>query len=249
MLRNWPNPLVIAHRGASNQAPENTIAAFKLAKEFKADAVEFDVKLSADRHVVIIHDSTVDRTTDGTGKVADLSLAEIKKLDAGRKFNDHFSGERIPTLREVFELFGDQLRMNVELTNYMSPMDGLVYEVIKLIKEFSLQKTIIFSSFYPRNLKIAGRLLPEIPSGLLIFPGWLGWISRHITRNKIYQALHPHINDVNDRLITHVHSQDKRIHVWTVNDEMRMKELLKLDVDGIFTDNPKLLRSLVEKNK
>ncbi|MFC2064931.1 glycerophosphodiester phosphodiesterase [Chloroflexota bacterium] len=245
MLDHWPNPLVIAHRGASKYAPENTIAAFKLAKKVNADGIEFDVKLTADRQVVVIHDSTVDRTTNGSGKVSDMPLAEIKELDAGSKFKGSFSEEKIPTLREMFELFGDQLRMNVELTNYTSPLDGLMYEVFKLIKEFNLQESIIFSSFLPTNLKLAGKLLPEIPRGLLTFPGWIGKTSRLLTKRSSYQALHPHFNDVNERLITNVHSQGKRIHVWTVNEEDRIKEFINLGVDGLITDDPELVQSIV----
>src|SRR3990172_11221213 len=113
MLQNWPIPLVIAHRGASAHAPENTIASFQLAKLHHADAIEFDVKLSADRQVVVINDSTVDRTTDGSGKVSELSLAEIKELDSSSKFDKKFSGEKIPSLQEVLQLIGDQLLLNI----------------------------------------------------------------------------------------------------------------------------------------
>jgi glycerophosphoryl diester phosphodiesterase len=246
MLKNWPNPMVFAHRGASVKAPENTIASFQLAKTLNADAVEFDVKLTSDRQVVVIHDATVDRTTNGTGKVSDLSLAEIKHLDAGAKFNEIYDGERIPTLREVFETFGDQLRFNIELTNYKTPLDGLIYEVKKLIDEFKLKESIIFSSFNPMNLSLARNLMPEIDCGLLTFPGTLGKLSMLLTNKKSYQAVHPNVADVNEKLVSTIHSQGKRVHVWTVNDKEKMKELLGLGVDGIFTDNPEELKSLLE---
>jgi len=246
MLQNWPIPLVIAHRGASAHAPENTIASFQLAKLHHADAIEFDVKLSADRQVVVIHDSTVDRTTNGSGKVSDLSLAEIKELDSGSKFDRQFSGEKIPSLRDVFEFIGDQLIVNIELTNYKSPMDGLVYEIKKLINEFGLRDNILFSSFYPSNLKLAQKLMPDIPCGLLTFPRILGKISMKLSNPRSYQALHPNIADVSEQLVSKVHSQGKRIHVWTVNKETEMDKMLKLGVDGIFTDDPQKLRSLLE---
>src|SRR5512141_2609782 len=101
MLENFPKPFLLAHRGASTHAPENTLPAFELALEEGADGVELDAKLSADGKVVVIHDATVDRTTDGHGRVSELSLQELKALDAGASFGDRFRGVRIPTLDEV----------------------------------------------------------------------------------------------------------------------------------------------------
>ncbi|MFC2028612.1 glycerophosphodiester phosphodiesterase [Chloroflexota bacterium] len=249
MLHNWPNPLVIAHRGASLIAPENTLSAFKLAEELKADAIELDVKLTSDRQVVVIHDYTVDRTTNGTGKVSDKSLAEIKELDAGGTFNDKYSGEKIPTLREVFELLGDQIRLNIELTNYSSPLDRLVHEVHKIINEFNFQDTILISSFLPSNLKLVRKLMPGIPCGLLTFPGLLGWLSRKLTRQSYYEALHIHVKDIDEKEIKKVHLSGKNIYTWTINSKKGMKEALNMGVDGIFTDDPALLRSIVGNGK
>src|SRR5512136_697214 len=106
--------LNIAHRGASAAAPQNTLAAFRKAVELGADGVELDVQLSADGAVVVIHDFTVDKTTDGTGRVAAKTLAELKALDAGSRFSPQFAGERIPTLAEVFEAIDGKLLVNVE---------------------------------------------------------------------------------------------------------------------------------------
>ena len=110
-------PKIIAHRGASGHAPENTMAAFRLAMEQHADGIELDVMLSKDGHVVVIHDATVNRTTNGTGRVSALTLAELQTLDAG-------NGEHIPTLEEVLETFGDQWVINVELKNHIAPLTG-----------------------------------------------------------------------------------------------------------------------------
>ncbi|MFN2146831.1 MAG: glycerophosphodiester phosphodiesterase, partial [Anaerolineales bacterium] len=118
-------PLVIAHRGASAFAPENTLSAFTLAVKQGADAIELDAKLTADGRVVVYHDLTLDRTTSGKGKLAEKSLAELKRLDAGSFMGQEFRGERIPTLDEVFETVGDTLLINVELTNYGSVLDRL----------------------------------------------------------------------------------------------------------------------------
>ena len=124
-LSEYPQPLIIAHRGASAYAPENTLAAFELAIQQGAPAIELDAKLSCDGHVVVIHDQTVDRTTPHSGRVGELSLAELRRMDAGSHFDTCFQQERIPTLAEVFESIGPGTLINVELTNYSSPGDDL----------------------------------------------------------------------------------------------------------------------------
>src|SRR5919108_5142241 len=136
MLTSLPQPIIFAHRGASAYAPENTMAAFELALTQGTDAIELDVKLSADEQAVVIHDATVDRTTGGRGRVKDLSLAELRSLDAGRFFSEKYIGEKIPTLEEVFERVGERTFINVELTNYNSRRDRLVETVSTLVKKF-----------------------------------------------------------------------------------------------------------------
>src|SRR3990170_393671 len=106
MFNQLPRPVIFAHRGASAYAPENTLAAFSLAVRQKSDGIELDAKLSADGHVVVIHDQTVDRTTSSRGRVADLTLADLREMDAGSHFDVEYKGERIPTLEEVFEAIG-----------------------------------------------------------------------------------------------------------------------------------------------
>ncbi len=249
MLNGWPKPLIIGHRGASAQAPENTLAAFELAINHQADAIEFDVKLSSDNQVVVIHDSTVDRTTNGTGKVSNIPLSALQELDAGLKFSKKFVGEKIPSLIDVFELFGKRILMNVELTNYSTPFDGLVKEVVKLVKFFKLEEHIIFSSFLAKNLNISQRLLPEVPCGLLAFPGWMGYFHRKYGWKRKYQALHPYFTEVDEGLVSDLHAAGKRIHVWTVNGEENMNHMLNLKVDGIFTDDPGMLRRIIGQHR
>jgi glycerophosphoryl diester phosphodiesterase len=249
MLESWPIPLVIGHRGASAHAPENTLAAFDLAIKHQADAIEFDVKLSSDNQVVVIHDSSVDRTTNGHGKVANMPLSALQELDAGVKFSNKFIGEKIPTLINVFEQFGKRILMNVELTNYSTPFDRLVNEVIKLVKYYNLEDHIIFSSFLPGNLNYAQKILPEVPCGLLAYSGWMGLYQRKFGWKIKYQALHPYIKEVDQTLVEALHNAGKRIHVWTVNGDEKLRSMLALKVDGIFTDDPGMLRRILEQVK
>lgn len=241
MLTSLSQPVIFAHRGASAHAPENTLAAFELALAQHADAIELDVKLSADGHVVVIHDATVNRTTGSQGRVKDLSLAQLKSLDAGSFFSESYRGEKIPTLEEVFEAVGKRTFINVELTNYTTPRDRLVEVVCALVKKFALQERVIFSSFFASNLSKSRAFLPEVPRGLLALNGWLGaWARSFGFAFGRYQALHPHLSDVSLQQVRRVHRLQRRIHVWTVNAPEDMRRLFGWGVDGIFTDDPQL---------
>lgn len=241
MLDKLPHPTIIAHRGASAHAPENTLAAFELALAQGADAIELDAKLSADGHAVVIHDATVDRTTDGHGRVRELPLAELRRLDAGAFMAGEFRGEKVPTLEEVFDLLGSRMYINVELTNYNTPRDHLVESVCMLVKKFGLQKRILFSSFYASNLSAARSLLPEVPRGLLALNGLPGaWARSFGFAFGKYQALHPNVKDVTPQQIQRAHRLKRRIHVWTVNAPKDMRRLFDWGVDAIFTDDPQL---------
>ena len=241
MLTSLPQPVIFAHRGASAHAPENTLAAFELAVTQNADAIELDVKLSADGRAVVIHDPTVDRTTGSRGRVKDLSFAQLRSLNAGSYFSARYDGEKIPLLEEVFEALGKRTFINVELTNYSTPRDSLVETVCMLVKQFGLQNHVMFSSFFASNLSKARANLPEVPRGLLAFNGWLGAWARSFGFNfGKYQALHPYLKDVTSQQVQRVHRLNRRIHVWTVNAAEDMRRLFHWGVDGIFTDDPQL---------
>lgn len=241
MLTSLPQPVIFAHRGASAHAPENTLAAFELALAQNADAIELDVKLSADGRAVVIHDSTVDRTTGSRGHVKDLSFMQLRSLDAGSFFSEKYAGEKIPSLEDVFDAVGKRTFINVELTNYSTPRDSLVETVCMLVKKFGLQERVLFSSFFASNLSRARTYLPGVPRGLLAFNGWLGAWARSFGFNfGRYQALHPYLKDVTVEQVQRVHRLNRRIHVWTVNAAGDMRRLFHWGVDAIFTDDPQL---------
>jgi glycerophosphoryl diester phosphodiesterase len=249
----WPDipaPIVFAHRGDSAHAPENTLAAFRMAADKGAPAIEFDVKLSADGHVIVIHDQSVERTTDGRGDVRNLPLAALREMDAGGKVPGEFHGERIPTLEEVFETVGKRLYMNVELTNYATPFDRLVPSVVEMVRKFGLEKRVLFSSFFPHNLLKAAKLLPDVPRGLLAWAGWMGWWGRAFGfRSDVYGALHPYLSDVNPGLVERVHAAGRRVHVWTVNASEDIKRLVGSGVDGFFSDDPELALEVLGRGR
>jgi glycerophosphoryl diester phosphodiesterase len=241
MLTSLPQPVIFAHRGASAQAPENTLAAFELAIAQNADAIELDVHVSSDGHAIVIHDATVDRTTGSHGRVKDLSLAQLRSLDAGSFFSEKYHREKIPTLEEVFEALGKRTFINVELKNYSTSRDELVETVCMLVKKFNLQKHVMFSSFFASNLSKARLYLPEVPRGLLALNGWLGaWARSFGFMFGKYQILEPYLIDVTPQQVQRVHRLQRRLHVWTVNRAEDMRRLFRWGVDAIFTDDPQL---------
>lgn len=241
MLTDLPHPIIFAHRGASAHAPENTIPSFELAVAQGADAIELDAKLSADGQIVVFHDATIDRTTDGSGRLAQKTFADLRSLDAGSFFSDQFRGTKIPTLDEVFEAVGKKIFINVELTNYAAPRDTLVEKVCALVRKHGLEKSVIFSSFFAFNLKKAEGLLSDVPRGLLALDGWTGaWARSFGFSFGEYAALHPYLTDVNPQQVSRVHQLKRRIHVWTVNKPEDISRLRSWGVDGIFTDDPQL---------
>jgi len=229
-------PKIIAHRGSSGHAPENTLAAFQLALDQGSDGIELDVMLSQDRQLIVIHDDSVVRTTNGTGRVKDMTLDELQSLDAG-------DGERIPTLDEVFSRFGGKLLINVELKNYTSIFDGLPVEVARCIKAHQLEDDVLISSFNPFNLPRVHQRLPGIKLGLLTPPGkaqlWLWRLFR-------YDALHPHFSDVDQELVAATHARHRQINVWTVDEPTEIRRLAALGVDAIITNDPQRTRELLE---
>ena len=239
MLENFPRPIVLAHRGDLAHAPENTLPSFQQAIQKGADGVELDAKLTVDGHVIVIHDPTLERTTNGKGRVASFTLEDVRKLDAGSWFNEKFHGTKVPLLEEVFETVGKEKVINIELTNYSTPRDGLVDKVCELIKRHNNQSQIIFSSFFASNLKRGAQLLPEVPRGLLAMPGIAGvWTRSFGFMFGEYQALHPHISSVSREQVQRVHRLNRRVHVWTANTPMEALKLRDYGVDGLFTDDP-----------
>jgi len=238
--RSANSTLILGHRGASGEAPENTLAAFRLALEQGAEGFELDVTLSADGVPVVIHDDTIDRTTNGTGEVARLTLSELKKLDAGSWKSERYAGERIPTLEEVFLEFGGRAVINVELKDDPSPDKRLAPHVVQLIQAHRLQTRVMVSSFYYDNVRrvkandvtLAVGLLYDFFSAGPLLTGWLnGTLPPH-------EAHHPDYHLVNPLTMAFYRRARQRVNVWTVNDEAEMRRLARLGVDSLMTDFP-----------
>ncbi len=238
-------PLVLAHRGASAYAPENTLAAFNLAFEMGADGIELDIRLTQDGVPVVIHDDTVDRTTNGRGVVKTMTLEEIKQLDTSYKF-DNYRGEKIPTLAEVLRAVGKRGIVNIELKSTTLKTDGIEAATLAVIQDTGTFDNVIISSFNPFALQRMFVLEPRLPRGLLYAPhlplylrrAWLRPLARAT-------ALHPHCSMVDAQFVAWAKSKGLRITTWTTDDPAEMKRLCDLGVNAIMTNKPDVLRQVV----
>ncbi|HEX6386159.1 MAG TPA: glycerophosphodiester phosphodiesterase family protein [Anaerolineae bacterium] len=227
-----PTPLILAHRGASADAPENTLTAFALAREQGADGVELDVHLSADGWPVVIHDERVERTTSGTGRVSRLTVAELQALDAG-------AGQAIPTLDEVFEMLGPGFLYNVEIKAEGWRSKGIEAAVADRIEAYHLENQTVVSSFSPLVVRRARRHLTRTTLVALIHDRPL---SRFHTWLARAEADHPHYSLVDTAYMERVRKQGYRVHVWTVDDPAEARRLAGLGVHAIVTNKPEFIR-------
>lgn len=248
MLPDLPIPAVFAHRGASAHAPENTLTAFQLAINQNSDGIELDVMLTADSEIVVIHDTSIDRTTTGKGQVKFMDLSTLRQFDAGSWFGPEFAGERIPTLNEVLELVGDQVIINIEIQPYSYPLNETTMKVASLVAQHGLEKSIIFSSFNLRALVQIHQLLPSVRIGILLRPGILGtWAKLRFDWWGNYHSIHPHYSAVTPKMIQRAIAKGHRVIAYTVNQPEEIRRLFAMGISGIFTDDPGLALKIREE--
>jgi glycerophosphoryl diester phosphodiesterase len=250
-------PLRVAHRGASARAPENTLAAFREAVRLGADAIELDVQLSADGVPMVIHDQTVDRTTNGHGAVATLACRDLRRLDAGAWFSSRFKGERIPTLEETLEFAGGRCGLNVEIKEPPAAgrkaagaagrpagdaPDSIARAVARAVTRTGFRDLLVVSSFSGRALLGARAAMPRSRLAFLASRSLRGVRAVH-RRVRLY-ALHPHVRLAGRRRVRLAHRLGLVVVFWTVNDVRLMHRLMALGCDGLMTDDPALFQDL-----
>jgi len=228
--------LAIAHRGASGIAPENTKIAFVQALDLGARAVEFDVQLTRDNIAIVFHDEVLERTTNGTGRVADTDFATIGKLDAGSWFAPKFARTEVPTLEEVLASIGPRALLNVELKPD-ARIEKLVRHVATAVARFDLFETCVFSSFDPAAIRALRSLVPDARVGVLCVPDGLDAALR-LADEVQAENLHPARTMVSEALIADAHSAGLAVWAWTANKPEDIERLIALGVDGIFSDFP-----------
>lgn len=225
--------MAIAHRGASSYAPENTIAAFDLAIEMGARHIELDVHVTQDDHVVVIHDDTVDRTTSGAGPVTSYTLAALKALDAGSWFGRKFSGERIPTLSEVFRRYDGRVHIHTEIKGHSAHLSE---RTVQLVREHGMTKQVTITSFQRARLEETRAQAPELPTG---------WLVPEATDEVIAQAramgltqLCPKAGTITPALVQRLHAAGFIVRAWGVATEDLMRQVVKAGADGMTVNFP-----------
>jgi len=231
--------LVIAHRGASAAAPENTLAAFRLAADLGADGIELDVRATADNHLVVIHDAAVDRTTDGTGTIAALTLAQVRRFDAGGRVRPAFAGERIPLLADVFDVAGERLLVDVEVK-----AAGVESALIDLIRGKQMTESVVITSFDVQVVARVRELAPEISAGLLQSA------AHPQVAVQLGAAVYlPEVGVLTADIMTLCRRHGLRVIPWTVRTEGQARHALRLGVDGIIADDPVFIRKMLARSK
>jgi len=233
-----PRPLVIAHRGASAQRPENTLGAFALAIEQSADMIETDLHRTRDGAVVITHDESL-AGLGGRGEIADATLAEVRALDAG-------GGARVPTLDEVLDAFGARVAWNLELKRgTRADYAGLEALALDAVARRGLSERVLFSSFYDPVLARLRALAPQARIGLLLARR-SAQSALERARSLGAEAIHPEAALVEPGLVERAHAAGLAVYPFTVDDEAEMRHLLAIGVDGLFSNHPDRLRAIIE---
>jgi glycerophosphoryl diester phosphodiesterase len=222
-------PTIIGHRGAMAYKPENTLASFQKAIELGSDMIELDVHLTKDKQVVVIHDMTVDRTTDGKGKVNNLTLEEIKK------FTIKDTNAKIPILQEVIDLVNFRCQINIEVKD-----EKALEESIKVVEKNGIENITLISSFIQDVIRKSKELNPKIKRALLFVTA----DQEHLELAKelgVY-SLHVHYNTVSKELLEKAHNFGFRVHAWGVEDEESIQKITSEGVDGIIMNDPGMLK-------
>lgn len=240
---------IIAHRGLSGFYPENTMLAFKKCLNLNIYGIELDVQKTKDNQLVVIHDEKVDRTFNGTGYIKDMTLNELQSLNSNFRDYENNKDCKIPTLKEVLTLFKPtDFIINIELKNNKIKYKNLEEDVINLVKELKMERRVIISSFRMKSLKKLKALCPKITRSYLISEKFY----KHRLKNMIfYKAiknkstyLSPNYIIADKKFINRCHRRDIKILCYTVNTIEEYEKLLKLKVDGIFTDFPNIFPSI-----
>lgn len=230
-------PLVIAHRGASSSAPENTLAAFERALELGTDMVELDVRFSLDGHPVVIHDHTVGRTTDGSGEVAGLSLRQLRRLDAGAWFSARFAGQTIPTLQEACRLVAPtRAGLLIEIKAERGLPPDFAARLLATLDCESMRSRSVLQSFDHRAVRQLRATDPGLGLALLFDSAERDPVPFAVAAGVGTVALNWRL--LNSRIVQEAARHGVGVLVWTVNREREIKRMISLAVDGIITNHP-----------
>ncbi len=237
-------PKVFAHRGGSDWAPENTLAAFQKSLEFRVDGIELDVQRCGTGELVVFHDPDLSRTTNGVGLIKDASFEELRRLSAGLWFDEEFRSERIPLLSEVLDLIGGRAVLNIEIKNTPVEYPGIEDDLLELLADYPHRDKIIVSSFDHRIIRRLHEKAPDLTLALLAdallvdLAGYAGGIGATVW--------HPCIGSLCQDAVEEAHDAGLEVNAWTLNDARQWSYALRIGLDGIVTDDPLGLVNFLE---
>lgn len=243
-----PGFFVIAHRGASFYAPENTMPAFEKAAEMNADMIELDVLLTRDNIPIVIHDTTIERTTDGNGPVNQLFARELQELDAGSWFDPSYKNTQIPSLETVLQWASGKIALNIEIKGSMTSRNSAGIEglVLDLISQYGMNKHVIISSFSPNALLRVKKIAPAAPTALLNWKYSYGTMRVYrLMRNCRADSLNLLARQMKPALMNALIKNKVPAWTYTLNDESEMRMAIQKGATGIFSDQPDLLKKVV----
>ncbi len=238
-------PIVIAHRGGSDWAPENTIAAFRKALEFGVDGIELDVQRCRSGELVVFHDPDIGRTTNGVGLIKDICYAELKRISAGLWFDEEFRGEHVPLLSEVLELIDGKVILNIELKNTPIEYPGIEGELLELLKNYAHCDKVIISSFDHQIICNIHERAPHLRLALLAdallvdLPAYAERIGATVW--------HPRIDTLRADSVAQAQAAGLQVCAWTLNDARKWEYALRIGLDGIVSDDPLGLMNFLER--
>jgi glycerophosphoryl diester phosphodiesterase len=236
--------MVIGHRGAAGEAPENTLASFQLALTQGADGIELDIHLSKDGEIMVCHDPTIDRTTNGNGYIVEMDAAEIKRYDAGGWFSEQYAGERIPTLAEVFDLVPEHIMINIEIK--YAYQGQLETQLLDFLRKRNRLDHVVISSFDHKCMQRIKEAEPSVNIGLLYVANLLDHAGYAKTLSDVY-SIHPHYQLIEKADVLNAKAAGLRTYPFTINVEEDFRKMLEFGVSGIITDFPARLFHLLKQ--
>lgn len=246
-------PLVLAHRGANIVAPQNTIPAFQKAIDFNADGLETDVHLSADGHIVICHNYTIDDTSTGEGRLDEMTLSELKSFDFGSYFSDDYKGVSLPTLPELLDLTKSMKLINIEIKPPKKDCD-LIKRVVETIHQYDIVENSIVSCFDPECIRLVKEIDSNVKTGLLYENDELGneimtfGVAKYCNQLNA-NAAHPHRKLITQKEVMELHNLGMDVNPWTVNKEEEIIKFAKWGCDALISDVPDYCREVLENMK
>lgn len=250
---------IIAHRGASGTTPENTLVAIQKALDVGADSIEIDVRMSADKEIFLMHDSKVNRTTNGSGAIRKLTSAYIKTLDAGSWYAPQFADQKVPTLLECLELINGRAKLLLEVkSSQKSRYPEICLRINEIIKKMDAYNWVIFQAFDSDVLTQMHQIEPKIIlNKLIVYNLGLSPITKiyfdeklrsgNLLKVEYLAGINCHFRYATKTLVTRIHKADKKIYCWTANSTRTMKRLMRIGVDGIITNYPEKLKIIMGK--